>query len=174
LFYEIFHNVFIPIHEAIYGHPRPRISEQIMGNLGAILDCYIDESLSYIRVFGCFASPCALSRFLLGRLVCREVSYQIVSAGIIKELNVAQKRVWPAYPIQVDIFLLSYFGHSKVEASSLDDITLATIEFKKHDPHRVVEKHLAQFNMKKYFHEYSPFYEISIGSRSYDEFITRF
>jgi hypothetical protein len=27
-FYEIFHNVVIPIHEVIYGYPPPRISEK--------------------------------------------------------------------------------------------------------------------------------------------------
>jgi hypothetical protein len=86
----------------------------------------------------------------------------------------SQKRVWKAYPIHVGILSLSYFGHTKVEASTLYDTTLATIEFKKHDPHRVVENHLAQFNIKKYFHEDSLFDEIFIGSRSYDEVIPRF
>jgi hypothetical protein len=33
LFYEICHNVVIPIHQTLYGHPPPRISDQIMGNL---------------------------------------------------------------------------------------------------------------------------------------------
>jgi hypothetical protein len=69
---------------------------------------------------------------------------------------------------------LSDFGHAKVEASTLDDITLSIIEFKKHDPHRVVENHLAQFNMKKYFHEDSPFDEVFKGARSNDELISRF
>jgi hypothetical protein len=35
-FYEIFHNVIIPIHEALYDNPPPRIYENIMVNLGAI------------------------------------------------------------------------------------------------------------------------------------------
>jgi hypothetical protein len=37
-FYEIFHNVIIPIHEVLYGNPPPRIFEHIMVNLGAIVD----------------------------------------------------------------------------------------------------------------------------------------
>jgi hypothetical protein len=37
-YYEICHNVVIPIHEIIYGQPPPRISEQIIGNLGSIAD----------------------------------------------------------------------------------------------------------------------------------------
>jgi hypothetical protein len=174
VFMRFVHNVVIPIHEAIYGHPPSRISKQIMGNLGAIVDWYIKESFSYIRVFGCYVSPHALPKFLLDRIVCREVAYQKVSTGITKELKAAHKRVWLAYPIHVDIFSLSYFGHTKVEASTLDDITLSTFEFKKHDPHRVVENHFSQFNMKKYFHEYSPFDEVFRGARSYDEVISRF
>jgi hypothetical protein len=145
-----------------------------MGNLGAIANWFIEESFSYIIVFGCYASPHALPKFLPNRLVCREVAYQTVFADITKELKVAQKRIWPAYPIQVGIFSLSDFGHAKVEASALDDITLYTNEFKKHDPHRVVENHLAQFNMKKYFHEDSPFDELFRGAKSYDEVISKF
>jgi hypothetical protein len=38
LFYEIYHNVVVPVHIAIYGLPPPRISENIMGNLGTIAD----------------------------------------------------------------------------------------------------------------------------------------
>jgi hypothetical protein len=79
-----------------------------------------------------------------------------------------------AFPIQVGIFSLSDFGHAKVEASALDDIKLADIEFKRHDPHRVVENHLAQFNMKRYIHENSPYDEVFRGVRSYDEVISRF
>jgi hypothetical protein len=173
-FYEICHNVVIPIHEIIYGHPPPRISEQIIGNLGAIADWYIEERFSYIRVFGCFTSPHALPIFLPDRLVCREVAYQTVSTGITKELKAAQKRVWPTFPIQVGIFSLSDFGHAKVEASALDDIKLVDIEFKKHDPHRVVENHLAQFNMKRYIHEDSPYDEVFRGVRSYDEVVSIF
>jgi hypothetical protein len=103
-FYDIFHNVVIPIHEAIYGQPPSRISEQILGNLGAIANWYIEESFFYIKVFGCYASPHALPVFLPDKLVCREVSYQTVFVGINKELKVAQKRVWPPYPIQVGYF----------------------------------------------------------------------
>jgi hypothetical protein len=35
-FYEIFHNIIILIHESLHGNPPPRITEQIMGNLGTI------------------------------------------------------------------------------------------------------------------------------------------
>jgi hypothetical protein len=86
-----------------------------------------------------------------------------VVVGINKELKSSQKKVWPTFPFHVGMFTLLYFGHSKVEDATLEDFKLFDIEFKKHDPHKIVEKHLAQFNMKQYIHENSPYDEMFRG-----------
>jgi hypothetical protein len=52
----------------------------------AIADWFIEESFSYVRVFGCSIPPHALPKFLPDRLVCREVAYQIITGGIDKEI----------------------------------------------------------------------------------------
>jgi hypothetical protein len=65
--------------------------------------------------------------------------------------------------------MLLNFGHSKVEATALEDVKLVDLEFEKHDPHKIVENHMAQFNMKWYTHENSPYEEIFRGVRSYEE-----
>jgi hypothetical protein len=82
--------------------------------------------------------------------------------------------VWPTFPIEVGVFSLSDFGHAKVEDLALEDIKFVGIEYKRHDPHRVVKNHLSQFNMKINIHEYSPYDEIFIGVISYDEVERRF
>jgi hypothetical protein len=74
-FYEIYHYVVIPVHQILYGYAPPRISKQIIKNLKAISDWFIEESFSYVRVFGCSIPPHALPKFLPNRLVCREVAY---------------------------------------------------------------------------------------------------
>jgi hypothetical protein len=102
------------------------------------------------------------------------VAYQTVTGGINKELKATQKKVWPTFPIQVGMFSLLDFGHSKVEAVALEDVKLVDIEFKRHDPCKIVENHLAQFNMKRYMHENSPYDEIFRGVRSYEEVQGRF
>ena len=137
------HNVLVPIHVTIYGHPPPRISEHIMGNLGTIADWYNEHNFSYIRVFECFIYPRALPKLFPDRLVCREVAYQTMAGGIAKDLKVAQKNVWPNFPIHVGMFTLLDFGHSKFKVAALEDFKLVGIEFKKHDPHKIVENHLA-------------------------------
>jgi hypothetical protein len=138
LFYEIYHNVVVPIHIAIYGHSSTNISEMVMGKLGKFVDSYIEENLSYIRVFDFSIPPHALPQFLPDRMVCREVAYQIVARGITKELKAAQKNVWPTFLIQVSMFTLLDFGHTKVEATTLEYVKLVDIEFKRHNPNKVV------------------------------------
>jgi len=61
-----------------------------------------------------------------------------------------------------------------VEASTLEYIKLVDIEYKRNDPQWLVENHLAQFNMKRYIHEDSPYDEIFRGVRSYDEVVSKF
>jgi hypothetical protein len=72
------------------------------------------------------------------------------------------------------MFSLLDFSHSKVEAVALEDVKLVDIEFKRHNPCKIVENHLAQFNMKRYMHENSPYDEIFRGVRSYEEVQDRF
>jgi hypothetical protein len=155
-FYEICNWVVVSMHTAIFGHPPPRISDKIVVNLDKVADWYIEEHFSYIRVFGCSVPPYALPQFLPDRLVCREVARQTVLGGISKELKAVQKKVWPSFPLQIGAFSLLDFGHSKVEAAALEEIKLVNIEFKKHDPQKVVGNHMASCNLKKYEHEESP------------------
>jgi hypothetical protein len=97
-----------------------------------------------------------------------------VPGGIGKEMKSTQKKVWLAFPIQVGMFTLLDFGHSKFEAATLEDVKLVDFKFKKHDPHKIVENHLDQFNMKWYMHENSPYDEIFRGVRYYEEIQRRF
>ena len=98
-------------------------------------------------------------------MVCREVAYQIVSRGIAKVLKEAHKKVWLTFPIEVGMFTLLDFGHTKVEVAALEDVKLVDIEFKRQDPHKVVENHLAQYNMKRYIHKESPYDDIFRGGK---------
>jgi hypothetical protein len=52
------------------------------------------------------------------------------------------------------------FGHAKAEAMNLEEMKRVDIEFKKHDPSKVVSNHLASCGLKRYEHEDSPHDEI--------------
>jgi hypothetical protein len=100
--------------------------------------------------------PYELPQFLLDKMVCHEFARQVLLGRIIKELKAVQKKVWPSFPLSIGSFFLLDFGHSKVEAATLEEIKLVNIEFKKHDPQRVVGNHMVGCNLKKYEHEESP------------------
>ena len=71
------------------------------------------------------------------------------------------------------MFSLLDFGHSKLEAAALEDVKLVDIEFKSHDPQKIMESHQAQYNLERYVHEKSPHDEIFRGVRSYEEVLNR-
>jgi hypothetical protein len=154
--YEIFNWVMVPMHVSIFGNPPPRISDSIIANISRIVDWYVEKEFSYIRVFGASVPPHALPLLIPDRLACREIARQTVIGGISKELKGYSKKVWPPFPIHLNTYSLLDFGHAKAEATSLEDINLVHIEFKKHDPHRVVSNHLASCSLKIFEHENSP------------------
>jgi hypothetical protein len=67
------------------------------------------------------------------------------------------------------MFTLLDFGHYKVKATTLEDVKLVDIKFKRLDPHKILENHLAQYNMKRYILEDSPYNEMFRGVRYYEE-----
>jgi hypothetical protein len=62
------------------------------------------------------------------------------------------------------MFSLLEFGHSKVEVAALEYINLVDIDFRRHDPQKIVESHLAQYNLKMYVQEIYPQDEIFRGA----------
>jgi hypothetical protein len=172
-FYEICHFVVIPVHQMLYGCTPPRISETVIGNLKVVVDWFIEENFSYIRVFGCSIPLHALLKFLPDRMVCREVAYQIVIGSIGIELKTTQKKLWPVFPVQIGKFSLLNLGHSKVEVAALEEVKLVDLEHKKHDPYQIVGSHMAHCSMKAYEHEKSPCDDMFKGARTYEEVLDR-
>jgi hypothetical protein len=121
-----------------------------------VADWYVEEEFSYIRVFSASVPSHALPLFIPDRPNYRDIARKTVIGGIRKELKGFSKKVWPPFPIHLTTYHLLYFGHAKVEVAALEDIKLVHIEFKKHNPHRVMSNHLASCGLKIFEHENSP------------------
>jgi hypothetical protein len=146
----------VPLHVAIFGQPPPRISDNVVTNLSSMEDWYIEAEFSYIRVFDTSVPPYALPLFFPDNLLCREIARQTMLGGIRKELKGVSKKVWLPFPIHIGAYSLLDFGHAKAEAMVLEEMKLVDIEFKKHDPSKVVSNHLVSCGLKRYEHEDSP------------------
>ena len=168
---DIFKWVMVPMPVSIFRHPPPRILDNITTNLSSVADLYIEADFLYIRVFGTSVPPYALPLFLPDKLVCRKIARQTVLGGISKELKGVSKKVWPPFPIHIGTYSLLDFSHAKEEATTLEEMKLIEIEFKEHDPNKVVSNHMASCGLKRYEQEDSPHDEIFWGARSYSEFL---
>jgi hypothetical protein len=171
--YEIFNWVMVSMHVAIFDNPPPRISDSITANLSRVVDWYVEKELSYIKVFGTSIPLHALPLLIPDRLSCHEIARETVIGGISKELKGYSKKVWPPFPIHLNTYSLLDFEHAKSEATALEEIKLVHIEFKKHDPHRVMSNHAASCGLKRFEHDNSPHDDIFRGAKSYDEVLAR-
>ena len=93
--------------------------------------------------------------------------------GVSKEIKASSKKVWPFFPIWLNSYSLLDVGHAKAEAATLEDLSLVSIEYKKHDPQKIVSAHLSNCGLKKFEHECSPSDDIFRGARSYGEVLVR-
>jgi hypothetical protein len=172
-FYEVCHYIIIPLHRIFFGCEPPRISNTIIENLKSVADWFIEEKFSYVRVCGCSIPPHALPKILPGRLICREVAYQLINGGIGLELKAQQKKAWPSFPVYLGKFVLLNIGHSKAEAESLSEVKLVDIEHRKHDPYQIINRHVTQCGLKAYEHEVSFYDDVFRNAKSYEEVQSR-
>jgi hypothetical protein len=170
--YKIFNWVMVPLRVTIFGQLPLRISDSVMTNLSNVAYWYIEAEFSYIRVFDTSVPPYALPLFLPDKLLCREIARQTVLGGISKEIKGVSKKVWSSFPIHIGAYSLLDFGHAKAEATVLEEMKLVDIEFKRHDPSKVVRNHLESCGLKRYEHKDSPHDEIFRGARSYSEVLS--
>jgi outer membrane biosynthesis protein TonB len=129
----------------------------------------VEEEFSYLRVFGAAVPPLALPQFIPDKLACREIARQTVIGGVSKELKASAKKVWSSFPIRLNSYSLLDFGHAKAEAAALEGLNLAYIEYKRHDPQRIVSTHLGNCGLKRFEHESSPSDDVFRGATSYSE-----
>jgi hypothetical protein len=172
-FYEVCHFIIIPMDRIFFGCEPPRISDAITENLKAITDWFIEENFSYIRVYGCSIPPHTLPKFLPDRLVCKEVSHQLVKGGVGLELKATQKKSWPSFPVHIGKFSLLNLGHSKVEVDSLEEVKLVDIEHKMYDPYQLISRHFIHCNLKAYEHETSIYDDVFKEVKSYEEVLNK-
>jgi hypothetical protein len=163
----------VTLHVTIFGQPPPKISDSVATSLSSMEDWYLEVEFLYIRIFGTFVPPYSLPLFLLDKLLCREIARKSMLGEISKELKGVSKKVWPPFPIRINAYSLLYFGHAKAEATALEEMKLVDIDFKKHDPSKVVSNHLASCGLKRYEHEDSPNDEIFWGMRSFAEVLSQ-
>jgi hypothetical protein len=101
------------------------------------------------------------------------VAYQLVNGGIGLELKAQQKKAWPSFPVYLGKIVLLNIGHSKAEDELMNEVKLANIKHRKHDPYQIISRHFTQCGLKAYEHEVSVYDDVFRNAKSYEEVQSR-
>jgi hypothetical protein len=75
LFYDICNYFMVPLHLILKNPLAPRLTQEAIDTIKENGDWFIDEEFSYVRIYGCEGAPHILPRYVLDRLVLREIAY---------------------------------------------------------------------------------------------------
>lgn len=67
----------IPLFEVLFGESPPRISKYFQEAFFEIRDWFVEEKFSFIMIYGSEARPHVFPRYILDRIVVREIANHI-------------------------------------------------------------------------------------------------
>jgi hypothetical protein len=75
-----------------------------------IMDWYLMEHNTYLKVYGAMKSLHLVPRFVLDRLVLQEVAYQTIINGVGEMIYRDKKVIWPPLPLYIGSY---FFANTK-------------------------------------------------------------
>lgn len=70
-FYRICYGVILPMHQMIFNKKAPRVSEEANVDIIPVARSFVEEKLTYIRVFGSHGSPHVLPYYVPDKLIAK-------------------------------------------------------------------------------------------------------
>jgi len=107
-----------------------------------IEDWYIKKYYTYVKIFKATGTPHMLPKYVLDKLLVREIVYRTIENGVITYLSEKNKRHWPIFPLHIGMFSLQNKRQTKKEDETLIELCLCVGESKSHDPRSVVYEHM--------------------------------
>ena len=155
-FYEICENFHGRIHFLIFKRESPAFSLEAKNLIATMIDWYVGESFSYIRIWGSNTAH-MLPKVVPDRLVIEEISFQTVTEGVYKKLVVPKRIVCPKFPQNLGPLSIPTSTWAAELSDHIVSLKLGFSSKKKHDPKGWVDAHLRQNHFKEgYTHEEEP------------------
>ena len=95
-FYKICENFIGHIYFLIFKREAPTFLPESRNLIATMVDWYVGESFAYIRIWGSNTTR-MLPKVVPDSLVIEEISFQIVTEGVYKNLVRPKRRVWPKF-----------------------------------------------------------------------------
>ena len=140
-FYDICESFLGRVYFLIFNKEAPAFSPEAKTLIDAMGYWYVDESFTYIRIFGSNSAH-MFPKVMPVRLVLEEISFQTVTERIYKKCVAPKRKVWPKFPITLGSLSIP----TSTWASELSDhIVSPKLGFsskRQHHPQGIVDLHL--------------------------------
>ena len=97
-FYDICESFLGRVYFLVFNKESPAFSPEEKALIATMVDWYVGEYFTYIRVYGSNAAH-MLPKGVLDRLVLEEISFQTDTEEIYKKCAAPNRNVWPRFPI---------------------------------------------------------------------------
>jgi len=156
-FHQLCQGVVLPLHQLVFNRRCLRFTKESITDLQVIGRYFLEESFSYIRIFGSQDFPHVLSMYVLDKLLAREVAYKTVGNVITKSLGEMKKSLRPNFSLQCMSFTLLNYGHAYKEYQNMYSLKLPILLARNFDPHYIANKFTLSVKIRSVTHAIDEF-----------------
>jgi hypothetical protein len=127
------------IHSLIFKQDNPSLSEATRRVIYKIRHWYLEETRTYIRVFGATRAPHLLPSHVLDRSVLGEIFYQTILQDFSASLVKNKKRVFIPYVFYVGCHFVKDTTQAMQETQNQIKNRFFTEKYMKHEPNKLVD-----------------------------------
>ena len=172
-FYDICESFLDRVYFLIFNKEAPAFSPEAKSLIATMGDWYVDESFTYIMVFGSNATH-MLPKVVPDKLVLEDISFQTVTEGIYKKCAAPKRKVWPKFPITLGYLSIPTSTWESELSDHIVSLKLGFASKRKHDPKGIIDLHLRQNHFKiGYAHEETSDDFIYQGVDNFSEVLVR-
>jgi hypothetical protein len=173
--YSLICNEFImQIYFILFKKEFSRLSVAAKKMISKVGHSYLDESDTYIRVFGATRAPHRLPAHVLDPLVVGEIFYQTILQGYNATLVKDKKRAFIPYGFHVGFYMVKDTSQAKQEGLSQLEFIFQIGRLHKNDPKDLLLQHASQVSSCwSYAHDKFEDEVFTKNAQDWDEVVAR-
>ena len=110
--YIICNHFLAETHQLLFRSEMPRITEVGQDSISLIKNRYMLKDFTYIHLTGIMVAPQLFPRYVLGKLLLKEFTFQLFEISQTANLIRRKLKAWPERPVPIGPYQILNHGHA--------------------------------------------------------------